>query len=292
LDKNIIEMLADPLIHIMRNSLDHGIELPEDRVARGKSETGTIYMKAYPQSDKVIIEIIDDGKGIDSDRVASKVIEKGLLSLEKIESMSDQEKIELIMLPGLSTAESISEYSGRGVGMDVVKKSIESFGGSVSIKSTLGLGTQLTLAIPVSLAVTNLLHVYMNGLNYGFPMDSVSETVKLGRDSISYIYNKPVISIRGQVIPLVYMDEMLNCEILSDVTFPIVILNVKGHQIAIVVNELLGQLDVVQKPLEGILLDHPLLSGTSLLGNGEIIMIIDPLKLFGLKDKLAKTGTI
>jgi two-component system chemotaxis sensor kinase CheA len=284
LDKSIIEMLADPLIHIVRNSLDHGIESPERRIENGKDESGTLTMHAYPESDKVIIKIIDDGGGIAVDRVVNKVLEKGLLTIEKIEQMSDKEKAELVMLPGLSTAETISEFSGRGVGMDVVKKSIESFGGSISIDTVMEKGTTIKLSIPVSLAVTTLLSVSMNGLNYGFPMDIVNETVKIKKDEITYLNNEPFIYIRGQVVPLLFIDNMLDKgEVDSDKPLSIVVINVKGNSLAVVVNDLLGQLDVVQKPLEGMLENHPLFSGAALLGNGKIIMILDPLGLLELQ---------
>ncbi len=286
LDKNMIEMLADPMIHIMRNSLDHGIETPEVREQKGKSASGTVTLKAYPQSDRIIIEIIDDGAGINVDRVASKVLEKGLMSAEQLDSLSEDEKAELVLLPGLSTAEAITEFSGRGVGMDVVKKSIESFGGSINIKTKANHGTVITLAIPMSLAVTSLLHIQMNNIHYGLPMDSVSETVKLEREEIEYLHNEPFVYIRGEVIPLLFIKSMLNEEMMKDEPLSIVVLNIKDNLLAVVVNKFLGQLDVVQKPLVGILEGHPLFSGTALLGNGQIIMAIDPLGLLGISQKL------
>lgn len=282
LDKNMIEMLADPMIHIMRNSLDHGIEDPEVRVKKGKPAEGKVILNAYAQSDKIIIEIKDDGAGINIDKVVNKVLEKGLLSIEQIDAISEDEKAELVLLPGLSTADEISEYSGRGVGMDVVKKSIESFGGSIHIRTEPNRGTTITLAIPVSLAVTSLLHVSMSGIHYGLPMDSVSETVKIDREEIEYLHNEPFVYIRGEVIPLLFIKSMLDEAILEGEQLPIVVLNIKGNLLAVVVNELLGQLDVVQKPLEGVMEEHPIFSGTSLLGNGQIIMAIDPLGLLSM----------
>lgn len=276
LDKNMIEMLADPMIHIMRNSLDHGIESPEIRAQKGKNPEGLITLNAYAQSDKIIIEIKDDGAGINIDRVVQKVLEKNLLTLDQIDALSDDEKASLVMLPGLSTAETISEYSGRGVGMDVVKKSIENFGGTIRIKTVANQGTTIILSIPVSLAVTSLLHVTMSRVHYGFPMDSVSETVKIDHDDIEYLHNEPFVYIRGEVIPLLFAKSMLDETALAGKALPIVVLNIKGNRLAVVVNELLGQLDVVQKPLEGIMENHPIFSGTALLGNGQIIMAIDP----------------
>lgn len=288
LDKNMIEMLADPMIHIMRNSLDHGIETPEVRRKKGKDEEGLVSLNAYAQSDKIIIEILDDGAGINVDRVVQKVLEKGLMSLEQIETLSDKERAELVMLPGLSTAETISEYSGRGVGMDVVRKSIESFGGTIGIATRPNQGTTITLSIPVSLAVTSLLHVTMTGVHYGLPMENVNEIVKIERDQIEYLHNEPFIYIRGEVIPLLFIKSMLDEKALGNKALPIVVLSVKGNLLAVVVNELLGQLDVVQKPLEGVMENHPVFSGTALLGNGQIIMVLDPLGILGIAHQLKR----
>jgi len=286
LDKNMIEMLADPMIHIMRNSLDHGIEMPDVREQKGKSASGNVTLKAYAQSDKIVIEIVDDGAGINVERVAGKVLEKGLLTPEQIDALSENEMAELVLLPGLSTAEEITEFSGRGVGMDVVKKSIESFGGTINIKTKANQGTVITLSIPMSLAVTSLLHIHMNNIHYGIPMDSVSETVKLEREEIEYLHNEPFVYIRGEVIPLLFIKSMLDEEEMEGQPLSIVVLNIKDNLLAVVVNKFLGQLDVVQKPLVGIMENHPLFSGTALLGNGQIIMSIDPIGLLGISQKL------
>ena len=286
LDKNIIEMMADPMIHIMRNSLDHGIEMPSDREAKGKSPEGNVRLKAYAQSDKIIIEIKDDGAGINVDKVIQKVVEKGLMSMEQIDALDDDAKAELVLLAGLSTAENITEFSGRGVGMDVVKKSIEGFGGTISISTKKDEGTLITLAIPVSLAVTSLLHVEMNSVHYGFPMDAVQETVKMTKDKIESLHNEPFIYLRGEVIPLLFIKSMLDLEEIKDKELSIVVLNIKGNTLAVVVNKLLGQLDVVQKPLKGMLEGHQVFSGTALLGNGQIIMMIDPVGLLGVSAQL------
>ena len=286
LDKNMIEMLADPMIHIMRNSLDHGIEKPDVREQKGKESSGTVTLRAYAESDRIMIEIIDDGAGINTERVANKVVEKGLLTLEQIEAMSEDEKAELVLLPGLSTAEEITEFSGRGVGMDVVKKSIESFGGTINIKTKANQGTVITLAIPVSLAVTSLLHIQMNNIHYGIPMDSVSETVKIEKEEIEYLHNEPFIYLRGEVIPLLFIDSMLDKSEIETKALSIVVLNIKDNLLAVVVNEFIGQLDVVQKPLVGMMEGHSLFSGTALLGNGQIIMSIDPIGLLSIANQL------
>ncbi|MFA6192193.1 MAG: chemotaxis protein CheA [Sulfurimonas sp.] len=286
LDKNMIEMLADPMIHIMRNSLDHGLEMPEIREQKGKDSNGLVTLKAYAESDRIIIEIVDDGAGINIDKVANKVLEKGLMTYEQLDALSQEEKAELVLLPGLSTADTITEFSGRGVGMDVVKKSIEAFGGTIKIRTRANHGTTITLAIPVSLAVTSLLHIQMNDIHYGIPMDSVSETVKLEKNEIEYLHNEPFVYIRGEVIPLLFIKSMLNEKAMEKEPLSIVVLNIKENLLAVVVNKFLGQLDVVQKPLVGIMESHPLFSGTALLGNGQIIMAIDPIGLLGISQKL------
>jgi len=286
LDKNMIEMLADPMIHIMRNSLDHGIEMPDVRSQKGKDSSGTVRLKAYAESDRIVIEIIDDGAGINTERVANKVIDKGLMTIEEIDALSDDERAELVLLPGLSTAEEITEFSGRGVGMDVVKKSIEGFGGTIKIKTKANQGTVITLAIPVSLAVTSLLHIQMNGIHYGIPMDAVSETVKIEKSEVEYLHNEPFIYLRGEVIPLLFIKSMLDDSEMDSKPLSIVVLNIKDNLLAVVVNDFIGQLDVVQKPLVGMMAGHPLFSGTALLGNGQIIMAMDPLGLLGISQKL------
>jgi two-component system chemotaxis sensor kinase CheA len=239
LDKNMIEMLADPMIHIMRNSLDHGLETPQMRQDKGKDPTGSVKLKAYAESDRIIIDIIDDGAGINIGKVANKVLEKGLMTHEQIDALSEDQKAELVLLPGLSTADTITEFSGRGVGMDVVRKSIEAFGGTIKIKTKANYGTTITLAIPVSLAVTSLLHIQMNDIHYGIPMDSVSETVKLEKEEIEYLHNEPFVYIRGEVIPLLFIKSMLNEEEMKQGPLSIVVLNIKGNLLAIVVNKFL-----------------------------------------------------
>ncbi len=283
LDKNMIEMLADPLVHIVRNSLDHGIENVDERMARGKNQSGEIVMKAYSESNRVVIEVRDDGKGIDTQKLVQKALERGLIDKEAVAMMSESEKAMLITLPGLSTAESVSEYSGRGVGMDVVRRKIEEFGGSMEIRSEGGKGTTIKLSVPATLALANLLHVIIKGNHYGFLMEYVSETVKIEKKEIVYFHNEPFISLRERLIPLFWMRELQEIDTKGESEcLSVVILQVKENPLAVIVDALCEQLDVVQKPLSGILATHPIISGTALLGNGEIIMTLDPLGIFRL----------
>ena len=276
LDKTVIEKLADPMIHLIRNSLDHGIESPEERIAKGKPEEGTIKISAKNEGDKVYIVIEDDGRGIDEQKVIQKALEKRVIDPDKIDKMSKNEKLNLIFLPGLSTKEEITDLSGRGVGTDVVKSTIEELGGSISLESEIDKGTKTTIELPLSVALTTVFHIKMNNVNYAIPMDYVIETEKVERNDIQILYHKPFVKIRGELIPVLIEKNLLGKELQKDVS----LLIIKGeYKFALVLDELVGQLDVVQKPLEGILKSHPFISGTSMLGNGEVLFVIDPRRL-------------
>src|SRR5665213_2688653 len=208
-DKNIIESLADPLIHIVRNSLDHGLETPEVRRACGKPETGTLTIRAAQQADRVVIEIIDDGKGIDPSVIKRKAYERGLIDEAKLERIGDQEAINLIFAAGLSTAEVVSDLSGRGVGMDVVRSAVEKINGTVVIESELGKGTSIRLSLPLSMAVTQVMVIESDGQLFGVPMDHVVETVRVSRDSIHAIKQSKTAVLRGRIVPLKSLNTLL-----------------------------------------------------------------------------------
>ena len=280
LDKTMIEKLADPLIHIIRNSLDHGLESEEERLQSGKDPTGTIRIEARPQGDRVFITIEDDGRGIDIDKVVVKALEKQLINPDTIDTMSRDEKLMLIFHPGLSTKEEISELSGRGVGADAVKKTIEELGGKITLKSQTGKGTILTLELPVSVALSNVFHVKMNRNNYAIDMDKIVETVQVEKEEIQTANHRPFINLRGKLIPLLYEHTLLGKQREDNEQQNIVVIEGENHtQFGLVVDDFVNQLDVVQKPLEGSLRSHPLISGTSLLGNGDVLFILDPLKI-------------
>ena len=282
LDKMVIEKLADPLVHIIRNSLDHGLETPEERKAAGKPEEGTLEIKATSQGDKVFITMKDDGRGIDLNKVINKALEKSLISPDEIDKMSREDKLKLIFLPGLSTKEEITELSGRGVGTDAVKRTIEELGGKIYMKSVEGHGTEIKLELPLSVALTNIFHVMMNNTNYAIPMDYIVETVSMNKNEIQIANHKPFIKIRGELIPLLLEDELLGYEEIQDEN-SIVIITFNDRKVGFVVDEFVGQLDVVQKPLTGVISSHPFMSGVSLLGNGDILFILDITKI--LKDE-------
>ena len=279
LDKMMIEKLADPLVHIIRNSLDHGLENKEDRLEKGKSEVGTLTIGAKSEGDRVFIEISDDGRGIDLEKVIQKALEKRLIEPDKLDSMSESEKLSLIFLPGLSTKEEITDLSGRGVGTDAVKTTVTELGGKIEIKSVKDEGTTIILELPVSVALTNLFQVKMANENYAISMESVVETDKISKEDIQTANHNPFIRLRDSIIPLVLNETLLKRGEFKDEE-NVIIVKLADSQIALVVDELLGQIDVVQKPLPNILKNHPYINGNSLLGNGEPLFIIKPDSLF------------
>ena len=279
LDKMMIEKLADPMVHIIRNALDHGLETEEERIAAGKPPVGTLTVGARSEGDRVIIEIKDDGRGIDVDKVVNKALEKRLIDPEQIDRMSEEEKLGLIFLPGLSTKDEISDLSGRGVGADAVKATVEELGGKVVVSSQKGQGTSVQLLLPVSVALTNVFQVRMGGQNYAISMEHIVETEKVARDEIRTASHQPIIELRGEVLPLVRFKQLLKRDDFND-TESVLILNTPSGKIAFVVDEFVGQLDVVQKPLSGPLAAHPFINGVALLGDGSPLFILNIQKLF------------
>lgn len=277
LDKTMIEQLADPLVHIIRNSLDHGIE--ENRLELGKTEEGTIKISAKSYGDKVHIVVEDDGRGIDLEKVISKALENNLASVHEIEAMNDNEKYMLIFHPGLSTKDEISDLSGRGVGTDAMKKTVDALGGKIEIQSQKGVGTKLTMILPVSVALTKVFHISMGGQNYAIPMEQVVETLKIKKEDIVTSNHKPFITLRGDLIPILFVDLLLGNNYKTYTDYNILVIQGNNTLFGVIVDEFVNQLDVIQKPLEGVLASHPLISGTSLLGSGEILFIIDSSKL-------------
>jgi len=282
LDKMMIEKLADPLVHIIRNSLDHGLETVGERVEAGKSESGVLVIGAKSEGDRVFIEIKDDGKGIDMDRVINVALQKRLIDPDKIDGMSESEKLGLIFLPGLSTKEKITDLSGRGVGADAVKTTVDELGGKIDIKSKRGEGTTIVLELPVSVALTNLFQIKMADENYAVSMESVIETDKISKGEIQTANHSPFIRLRENIIPLVLSKTLLKRDEFRDEE-NIIIVKVANTQVALVADELVGQIDVVQKPLSGMLKNHPYINGTSLLGNGEPLFVIKPEAFFEIK---------
>ena len=295
LDKQVAEKLGDPLVHLIRNSADHGVELPEQRRSAGKRESGLITLKAGREGSSIIIDIIDDGRGIDVARLKAKAVEKGILRQEQADALPRERVLELIFAAGLSTAKAVSDISGRGVGMDVVRSNITELGGTVSVLSDEGTGTKIRLQLPLTLAVTTAVLASAHDRLYAVPMESVRETVKLLPQDIKTLNGRQAISLRGQIIPIVSLAEVLSSrhrvsddnpdESLSQATdrsgrVPIVVVATATTSYGIRVDELKGQQEIVIKPLPGQLGHLPGLAGATIMGDGSVVLILDPASLY------------
>jgi two-component system chemotaxis sensor kinase CheA len=282
-DKNIIEALSDPLVHIVRNSLDHGFELPEARRAAGKPVTGTLTIRARQEGDRVIIEIRDDGKGIDPEVVKRKAYASGLIDEQTLERMSDAEAINLIFAPGFSTMDVVSDLSGRGVGMDVVRTAIERVNGSVSLHSERGRGTRLRLSLPLSMAVTHVMIVETNARLFGLPMDCVVETVRVPRSAVHGIKQSEATVLRGQVVPLRSLNRLLQVPVAQrtngDDELAVLVVRTSDGTMGLVVDDFQSTADVILKPLAGMLAGLPMYTGSALMGDGSVLMVLNAKEL-------------
>jgi len=282
-DKNVIESLADPLIHILRNSLDHGIELPEVRRAAGKPPAGTIRIVARQESDRVIIEIQDDGAGVDAARVRNKAVERGLISADQADTLSDDDAVQLIFLPGFSTADEISDLSGRGVGMDVVRTAIERINGGVELSSVQGKGTTLRLSLPLSMAVTTVMVVESAGRRLGVPMDLIVETVRIPACDIHHFKQARTTVLRGRVVPLRALNDLLALDaapMLNEAgELAVLVIRHDNESVGLLVDHFHGASDIILKPLEGVLAGLIGFAGTALMGDGGVLMVLNPKEL-------------
>ena len=290
LDKTIIEAIKDPLIHIVRNSVDHGIEQPQQRREKGKSGEGCLKMRAYHEGGQVNIEITDDGAGIDVARVKQKALQRGLISNEQAARMGDHEALHLIFMPGFSTAETITNVSGRGVGMDVVKTNIEKIGGTVDLQTHVGLGTTLKIKIPLTLAIIPALVVTSGGERFAIPQVSLLELVRLegaeASKQIERIHGAPVYRLRGKLLPLVYINRELQLTDESEADLStsatevnIVVLQADGHPFGMVVDEINDTQEIVVKPLGKQTKGVVCFAGATIMGDGRVALILDVLGL-------------
>ena len=277
-DKDMLESLAEPLVHIVRNSLDHGIESQADRIKAGKPPEGTIVMTATQSVDGVIIEITDDGHGIDADKLKHKAYQRGLIDEQKLEALDHQQALNLIFLAGLSTAEEISDLSGRGVGMDVVRTAIDALGGSISVDSELGAGTTIRMRLPLSMAVSQLMLVSVAGQRFGIPVEHVRETVRVAHAQVQRIEHQPVVDLRGRVLPLIDLSQQLGFAAtdLDADQLAVLVVQLWGQDLGLIVEDLHGSLDLVVKAPEGLLARAGGgLSGTALLGDGQVLISLN-----------------
>lgn len=289
LDKTIIEAIKDPLTHLVRNSVDHGIELPEDRVKAGKDRSGRLILRAFHEGGQVNIEISDDGGGLNAERIRKKALERGLITAEQSTRMTEREIFNLIFLPGFSTAEKITNVSGRGVGMDVVKTNVEKIGGTVDVQSTPGRGTTVRVKIPLTLAIIPALVVTCGGDRYAIPQVSLLELVRLKADEvgkgIEMVQGAPVHRLRGRLLPLVYLNRVLQPDGVPDAPSQsrnpvnIVVLQAEGRPFGLVVDEINDTEEIVVKPLGKQLKGINTFAGATIMGDGKVALILDALGL-------------
>ncbi|MBI5112219.1 MAG: chemotaxis protein CheA [Rhodovulum sp.] len=277
-DKTIIEALGDPLLHIVRNALDHGIEPPADRAQAGKPDHATLLMKAFQEADQVVIEVTDDGRGIDPDKVRAAAVAKGVVSAAEAAQLSDQAATELIFRPGFSTAAQVSDLSGRGVGLDVALTTVEKLGGRVGVTSRRGMGTTVRIGLPLSMAVTRVMVVGVADELYGIPMDVIAETVRVPRRRVKMIKQSPAFVLRNTVVPLLRLSRALGCAERvadDDVDEAVLVCRIGGNPIGLVVDSFREGMDVILKPFDGVLAGMPGFAGTALLGDGHVLLVLD-----------------
>ena len=284
-DKTVIENIGDPLTHILRNSIDHGLESTEERIAKGKSPKGKVAINIYQKGSQVVIEIIDDGKGMDVDKLKKTAIEKGVLSEEEANNMTDEAATDIIFLPGISTKEAVTELSGRGVGMDVVKTNISLLNGYVEVLTEKDAGTTFKICIPLTLAIIQSLMVEVSGAKYAIPLSPIEETLKVSKDDIDNVTGQKVIVIRDRVCPLFELHSLLGMgqngngngkEDIKDSGHKyIVVISIGEKRFCIAVDKLLGQEEVVIKTLEGVDANASYVLGATITGDGKVVFILD-----------------
>ncbi|MBN3555242.1 chemotaxis protein CheA [Fictibacillus nanhaiensis] len=277
LDRTVIDEIGDPLVHLLRNSIDHGIENPEVRSSKGKNETGTIYLRAFHSGNHVFIEIQDDGAGINKQKVLSKAIENGILTKEMSENLTDKQCFELLFASGFSTADVVSDISGRGVGLDVVKNKIESLGGSIAVDSTEGSGTIFSIQLPLTLSIMSVMLVEISREKYAIPLSSIIETAIIRKEDILSAHNQKVIDFRGKVVPLVNMKDIFEVpgSMESGQHVPVVVVRKGDKMAALVVDSFIGQQEIVLKSLGQYLTSVFAISGATILGDGQVALILD-----------------
>jgi two-component system chemotaxis sensor kinase CheA len=280
-DKNMIEALNEPLLHIVRNAIDHGIETPEDRDDVGKPTRAVVLLRAFQESDQVVIEVVDDGRGIDPETIKRSALSKGIIDEQRAASLTDQEAVNLVFTPGFSTVSQVSELSGRGVGMDVVMNGVRKAGGSVAIRSVKDAGTTVRLSLPLSMAVTRVMVVEAaGGMLFGIPMDQIAETVRVHRDDVRKLKQSEAFVLRDAIVPLIRLDRLLGIEPLvwfGDGNEEDAVLVVRsGASLAgLVVDQFHEGMDIILKPFDGFLSHILGYSGSALLGDGRVLLVLN-----------------
>jgi len=280
IDKAVMEAIGEPLVHLVRNAIDHGFEPPEERLGRGKIAEGTIILRALREGNKMVLEVEDDGRGIDVERVRQKAISVGLVSPEEAGGLTEEQLIEFLFAPGFSTREEVTEVSGRGVGMDAVRAATRSLGGSVKIKTTSGAGTRVRMELPLTLATSRVLLVVQDGRKYGLPIADVREMVKVRPDNLASMQGKRIAMIRGELMPVLFLGEFFGegKKEANDEELCLVILT---SGFALVVDDFLGQEDIVLKSLPADIGSGSCFAGAAILGDGSILLVLDPHRMWG-----------
>jgi two-component system chemotaxis sensor kinase CheA len=278
IDKTMVELISDPLVHLVRNSLDHGFELPADREKAGKPRRGTLRLEARQEGDHIIIGISDDGAGIDPARILGKAVERGLVTAQRAGSLSRREILDFIFLPGFSTAEIATNLSGRGVGMDVVRSNLKKVNGSVELQSAPGKGTTLLLHLPLTLAILPVLLVQVTDETYALPLRSIVETARFTASSVHPVEGREVVCLRDETLPLVRLQSLFSTggEAAAEAERKIVVMSVGDIRIALLVDHLVGQESTVVKPLASYLQHSPGIAGATIGGDGRVRLVIDP----------------
>lgn len=277
LDRTVVDQIGDPLQHLLRNSADHGLESAEVRRKRGKPEKGTICLNAFQEGNNVIIEVSDDGNGIDTERVKEKAIEREIITPEQAEALSQKEIIDFLFMPSFSMAKKITDVSGRGVGLDVVKSNIEALGGDVEVKSVLGEGSKFIVRLPLTLAIIQALMVEVHDEKYAIALGSIQTIEDIPVSEIKYVQAKEVIHIRGLVIPIIRLEKILDLEPTGEEKESLTVVIVKkGEKFAgLVVDNLMGQQEIVIKSIGKYINNNKIISGATVQGDGEVAMILD-----------------
>lgn len=279
-DRTVIDEIGDPLIHLIRNSIDHGIEHPDERIKLGKEEEGTVKLKAYPDGNNVVIEVEDDGAGIDHEKVKKKAIEKEIITEKDAEILTKEESVELLFKAGFSTSDTVSDVSGRGVGLDVVKSKIESINGSIEVETFQGKGTRFIIRIPLTLAIIQGLLVKLGEEIYAIPLSSISEITILESEKIRKVQGQEIILYRDKTLPIVRLNSLVGIEDKNMDELTVVIVRKGDKQAGLIVDDLIGQQEIVIKPLGKFLSNIKYLAGATILGNGKISLILDVNSLF------------
>lgn len=281
LDKTMVEMIGDPLVHLVRNSLDHGLELPDVRESGGKPRKGTIRLEARQEGDQIIISVADDGAGIDPARIAKKAMEKGLVTADRLRTMTTREILDFVFLPGFSTAEKISDLSGRGVGMDVVRSNLTKLNGTIELESKLGAGTTVFLRLPLTLAILPVLLVEVGNEIYALPLRSVVETACIRATELHRFEGSELLHLRGETVPLLRLRQIFKVQYRADEkgSDKVVILGIGEKRIALLVDNLIGQESTVIKPLGSYLHHCSGIAGATISGDGRVRLVLDPADL-------------